>query len=109
MTSEALPPVQEGNGVETTYGAVPVTFLPQDERRPPEDGLALCLPGGGYRAMLLHVDAIWRLGDLGLLPQLRRVSSVSGGSITAGLLGIHWKSLNFNSSGVPQNLREHFF
>jgi NTE family protein len=108
MISEALPPVREGKGMETSYGAVPVTLLAHEERRPPEDGMALCLSGGGYRAMLFHVGAVWRLGDLGLLPQLRRVSSVSGGSITAGLLGIHWKSLNFSSSGVPLNLREHF-
>ena len=49
-----------------------------------EDGIALCLSGGGYRAMLFHVGAIWRLNELGYLPKLDRVSSVSGGSITAG-------------------------
>ena len=47
--------------------------------------MALCLSGGGYRAMLFHVGALWRLNELGLLPRLDRVSSVSGGSITAGV------------------------
>ena len=48
-----------------------------------EPGVALCLSGGGYRAMLFHLGAIWRLNELGRLPTLDRVSSVSGGSITA--------------------------
>ena len=52
-----------------------------------EPGIALCLSGGGYRAMLFHVGALWRLNELGYLPKLDRVSSVSGGSITAGVAG----------------------
>src|SRR5262245_28221555 len=47
-------------------------------------GIALCLSGGGYRAMLFHLGALWRLNEAGLLSQLKRISSVSGGSITAG-------------------------
>ena len=38
--------------------------------------------------MLFHVGALWRLNELGYLPRLDRVSSVSGGSITAGVLGL---------------------
>jgi len=68
----------------------------------PEQGVALCLSGGGYRAMLFHVGALWRLNELGWLAKLDRVSSVSGGSITAGVLGLHWSSLEF-SSGVARN------
>ena len=48
------------------------------------DEVALCLSGGGYRAMLYHVGALWRVNELGMLPKLARISSVSGGSITAG-------------------------
>ena len=33
----------------------------------PQDGMALCLSGGGYRAMLFHVGALWRLNELGYL------------------------------------------
>jgi NTE family protein len=73
-----------------------------------EDGIALCLSGGGYRAMLFHVGAIWRLNELGYLPKLDRVSSVSGGSITAGTLGLHWSQLQFGAGGIASNLREQF-
>lgn len=55
-----------------------------------EDGIALCLSGGGYRAMLFHVGALWRLNELGYLPRLKQISSVSGGSITAATLGLRW-------------------
>ena len=40
----------------------------------PRQGVALCLSGGGYRAMLFHVGALWRLNELGWLPRLDRVS-----------------------------------
>ena len=70
-----------------------------------EEGLALCLSGGGYRAMLFHVGALWRLNELGYLPQLNRISSVSGGSITAGVLGRNWGSLQFDN-GVATNVEE---
>ena len=48
-----------------------------------EDSVALCLSGGGYRAMLFHLGALWRLNELGYLKKLARISSVSGGSITS--------------------------
>ena len=59
------------------------------------EGIGLCLSGGGFRAMLFHVGAVQRLNELGLLHQLKRVSSVSGGSITAGVLGANWGALGF--------------
>lgn len=67
-------------------------------------GLALCLSGGGYRAMLFHTGVLIRLNELGILKKLSRVSSVSGGSITAGVLGVNWKHLNFDAKGVATNL-----
>ena len=54
----------------------------------PEDGTTLFLPDGVSRAMLFHLGALWRLKQSGVLPKLKRVSSVSGGSITAGVLGL---------------------
>lgn len=57
------------------------------------DGMALCLSGGGYRAMLFHLGALWRLNELAWLGKLDRISSVSGGSIAAGVLGLHWSKL----------------
>lgn len=49
-------------------------------------GIALCLSGGGYRATLFHLGAARRLHELGLLARLDMISSVSGGSIFAGVL-----------------------
>jgi hypothetical protein len=68
----------------------------------PKPGIALCLSGGGYWAMLFHVGALWRLNETGYLQQLDRVSSVSGGSITAALLGWRWHALTF-ADGVATN------
>jgi len=70
--------------------ASPVRLVPGDADRPPQEGIALCLSGGGYRAMLFHVGALIRLNELAYLPKLARISSVSGGSITAGMLGLKW-------------------
>ena len=66
----------------------------------PKPGIALCLSGGGYRAMIFHVGALWRLNELGYLRKLDRVSSVSGGSITAGCLALAWKDLVFDDVGI---------
>lgn len=66
------------------------TGIAPDDRGP-EEGTGLCLSGGGFRAMLFHVGTLWRLNELGLLAKIDRIASVSGGSITAGLLGFAWK------------------
>ncbi len=65
-----------------TEGLLPV--VDDETAQPPDDrgfseGVALCLSGGGYRAMLFHLGAIIRLNELGGLKTLARVSSVSGG------------------------------
>jgi NTE family protein len=84
--------------------ATPVREIPGDDKRGgPEDGVALCLSGGGFRAMLFHAGALWRLNELGWLKQLERVSSVSGGSITAGVLARHWGDLTFDGADVATN------
>jgi NTE family protein len=71
-----------------------------------EDGIGLCLSGGGFRAMLFHLGAFIRLNEVGLLAKLDRVASVSGGSIAAGALAVAWNSLTFDGSGVATNLLE---
>lgn len=80
MTNGALP------------GDIPIVSSPQDERL--EDTLALCMSGGGYRAMLFHLGTLWYLSDAGYLTKLARISSVSGGSITAGVLALAWRRLD---------------
>jgi NTE family protein len=85
----------------------PVRLIPTDPPvEEPEQGLALCLSGGGYRAMLFHLGALWRLKDAGYLPKLARISSVSGGSITAGVLGLAWPKLAFDAKGVGQRFEQ---
>ena len=44
--------------------------------------------------MVFHVGAIWRLHQTGLLAKVNRISSVSGGSITAGVLALKWKDVS---------------
>jgi NTE family protein len=61
--------------------------------------IGLCLSGGGYRATLFHTGVIIRLNELGLLSRLARISSVSGGSITNGILAMNWDKLGFRNAG----------
>jgi NTE family protein len=70
----------------------------------PSPGAALCLSGGGFRAMVFHLGVLWRLNEAGLLKGLKRISSVSGGSITSALLGLKWPKLAFDASGRAQAL-----
>jgi len=70
-----------------------------------EEGTALCLSGGGYRAMLFHLGVLWRLNELGFLPRLAQVSAVSTGAVVAGLLGVNWRRLEFDASGVARNFK----
>ncbi len=81
-------------------GAQPIRWIATDDRVEPDSGIGLCLSGGGYRAMVFHLGALWRLNELGWLPRLDRVSSVSGGSITAGRLALEWPRLAFDERGV---------
>jgi len=53
--------------------------------------------------MLFHAGALWRLNELGWLPKLTTVSSVSGGSIAAGVLAHAWQRLYFGDDGVAEN------
>lgn len=82
----------------------PIRLLPNETVKPPKPGMALCLSGGGYRAMVFHLGVLWRLNEAGLLRKLSRVSSVSGGSITAAMLGLQWKKLTFDPQGTATNL-----
>ena len=71
----------------------PVSPLADKKRGGPEPGIGLAVSGGGYRAMLFHLGAFLRLHELGLLERLDRISSVSGGSITAAKIALEWPRL----------------
>lgn len=78
----------------TSSPTSPVRAIPPDAKAAgPEEGIALCLSGGGYRAMLFHTGALWRLHETGILKTVKRVSSVSGGSIVSAHLGLVWSKL----------------
>jgi NTE family protein len=77
----------------------------EPEAEAPAAGTALCLSGGGYRAMLFHLGTLWRVNELGYLPKLDRVSSVSGGSITAGVLALNWGRLDFDEHSVARQFQ----
>lgn len=68
-----------------------------------ERGLALS--GGGFRATLFNLGSLWRLNELGYMRTLDIITSVSGGSITSGVLALGWKHLRFVND-VAQNFKE---
>jgi NTE family protein len=79
----------------------PVVGIPTDpDIEKLEATPALCLSGGGYRAMVFHVGVLWRLYETGLLGKIKRISSVSGGSITAGVLALKWRELSFKPNTI---------
>lgn len=72
------------------------------------DAVGLCLSGGGYRAMLFHVGGLRRLNETGRLAEVDRVASVSGGSITAGVLGRSWTELDFRTDANGHDVAHRF-
>src|SRR2546426_7327395 len=65
----------------------------------------LAMSGGGFRATLFHLGALWRLNELAYLRKVDRISSVSGGSITTGLLAVRWNRLQW-AADVATNFAE---
>jgi NTE family protein len=64
---------------------------PSDPSEGPRIGLAMS--GGGFRATFAALGVVRYLADVGLLGNVRYVSSVSGGSIANAALARHWPSL----------------
>lgn len=54
------------------------------------ESITLCLSGGGLRATYFHLGVIWALRQQGLLKKVKKVYSVSGGSIAAAHLALNW-------------------
>src|SRR5690242_2396041 len=52
----------------------------------PRASVALALSGGGIRAMVFHLGVMKHLAERGLLENVERISTVSGGSLLVGLL-----------------------
>src|SRR5260370_8423712 len=84
-------------------------YLPSSNKIPNSIGLALS--GGGFRATLFHLGAIRRLHELGILPKLTTISSVSGGSILNGFLASNLANslstgVSHLSSSLPDPVRQ---
>src|SRR4051812_33189578 len=100
---QAVPGVEhasDGEPLIPVVDPVSVEETAQDDQL--RDGTALCLSGGGSPAMLFHLGALRRLNEVGLLGTIERISSVSGGSIVAGVLGRRWNRL-------AASLQEHLY
>ena len=74
--------------------------------------IALALSGGGYRAAYFHLGVLKKLDELELLDRIGIISSVSGGSILAGLyatalvnnepfVSFHDRALGFLNGLIP--------
>jgi NTE family protein len=66
---------------------------------------ALAFSGGGFRASLAAAGVLRFVADAGLLGHVRYVSSVSGGSITNGLLAANYEELQ-SAGFAPEKVDE---
>ncbi len=69
--------------------------------------VAATFSGGGFRATLAALGVVRALADLGLLHDLRYVSSVSGGSIAAARLALAWPEVRtggFSAQSVDRHV-----
>ncbi len=67
---------------------------------PDDIAIGMALSGGGYRAMLFGLGSVWRLNEMGWLPKLDMITSVSGGSILNGVLATRWSRLRWEDRPV---------
>lgn len=70
----------------------------------------LALSGGGIRAMAFHMGVLRRLAEKGEMEKVRRVSSVSGGSLITGMIvteaGMSWPESDRFLRDIYPALRE---
>jgi NTE family protein len=75
----------------------------------PAPRIALALSGGGIRAIAFHMGVLRLLAERRLLENVRRISSVSGGSLLVGLMlhenALRWPSSEKFLSSVAPTLR----
>jgi NTE family protein len=79
-----------------------VKLAPSSAAEPP---FALAFSGGGFRASLAAAGVVRFAADTGILGQVRYASSVSGGSITNGLLAANYEELE-SVSFAPEKVDE---
>ena len=72
---------------------------------PSADPVAVTFSGGGFRATLASLGVVRLLADIGLLGEVRYLSSVSGGSVANGLVAVAWPTLRergFSTDAVDE-------
>ena len=97
--------------VDWVASSKPGLFKPGELTKFDPRAVGLSFSGGGYRATLFHAGAVLRLNELGVLPKIDFISSVSGGSITTGILAKGWSKLAFDAhTGVAtkDSVSRHF-
>lgn len=74
---------------------------------PGENGpsIGLALSGGGSRAIAFHLGCLRALNDRGILPRIRVISSVSGGSVIAAMYAYNDDSFDQFDARVTALLR----
>lgn len=68
--------------------------------------IGICLSGGGFRAALYGLGVLRYLAEAGLLPHVKAVSAVSGGSVAAAVLADRWPALKSQGYSLDAYLRE---
>jgi NTE family protein len=98
--------VPEGESVEGAASGLLSLVTPCPQRLDPAlpaspvdaAPVGVALSGGGFRATLAGLGVVQMLEDVGLLPRLRFVSSVSGGSVAAASLATQWPAIRAGAS-----------
>ncbi len=86
-----MPPGPAASSViEASHGQPHRLFVPTPSRLLPMPRIGLALSGGGFRATLYHLGLVRALRDAGQLQNVTDVAAVSGGSILAAHLALHW-------------------
>ncbi len=74
--------------------------------------IGLALSGGGVRAAIFHIGVLEYLAECGLLEQIEHISTVSGGTLLAGLVyhcnNYTWPSSQEYQSHVMPGLEKYF-
>src|SRR5215472_4117295 len=72
----------------------------------PSNGWGIALSGGGFRATAFRVGVVAFLRQAKILPQVTHICSVSGGSILAAHMLLHWKQyITTDDSAFYQTLQ----
>lgn len=73
------------------------------QNTPPSKNITLCLSGGGFRATLFHLGIIKFMQEAGYLQNVKKIYSVSGGSLLAAHMMGNWSNyLEGNESTIKK-------